>query len=318
MNVSDTPRVSVVVPVYNVERYIGKCARSVFAQSYGNIEAVFVDDASPDGSMAKLAEVATEFPDARYRVITHKANKGLSGARNSGVAATTGAYILHLDADDWLPTNAVNLLVNKAESAGADIVIGGYTAVFTHKHKDFKPNHLPKDDLVQAILYNQIPGSMWAKLIRSSLYRDYPDVGSVEGINHAEDYATMPRLLYRAAKIAYLDEVIYYYNLTNQGSYVHNISRASMESHLRADQVLLDFFRGKLPQTTLDTMLIRTKTALLKSGNTELYREAARLYPNIPIDYSQLSLADKILLRCAGHGFDRLLAAAINLLLHNK
>lgn len=120
--------VSVIIPVYNVEKYLRKCLDSVVKQTYTNLEIICVNDGSPDNSAAILEEYAKS--DSRIKIINQE-NKGLSGARNTGIDAATGAYIVFVDSDDWIDKKTVAAAVSKAENA--DTVMWGYVREFADK-----------------------------------------------------------------------------------------------------------------------------------------------------------------------------------------
>ena len=105
-------KVSIIVPIYNVEKYLKKCVNSIINQTYKSLEIILVDDGSPDRSGALCDRLAEK--DSRIRVI-HKANGGVSTARNAGIEAATGEYICFVDSDDWLPENAVWDLLSLSE-----------------------------------------------------------------------------------------------------------------------------------------------------------------------------------------------------------
>ncbi|MBR6046024.1 MAG: glycosyltransferase [Ruminococcus sp.] len=111
--------VSIVIPVYNVEKYLRECVDSVLRQTYSDLEIILVDDGSPDGSGAICDEYAEK--DSRVTVI-HKENGGLSDARNAGMAAAHGEYIYFLDSDDYIVDDAIRLLVDRARTENADFV----------------------------------------------------------------------------------------------------------------------------------------------------------------------------------------------------
>ena len=121
-------KVSILVPFYKVEKYVGRCVESLFAQTYQNIEYVFVNDCTKDRSVEILQQTIDRFPERKSQVILiqHEHNKGLGGARHTAFAASRGRYIMHVDGDDLLPLDAVEKLVKAAEKSGADIVDGGF------------------------------------------------------------------------------------------------------------------------------------------------------------------------------------------------
>lgn len=120
-------KVSIIIPVYSVEKFLPKCLDSVVGQTYNNLEIICVDDGTPDRSAAVISSYAKK--DDRIRLISQK-NQGLSGARNTGIKFATGKYIVFLDGDDWIDLNTIEDAVKKSEEIGADIVMWGYVREF--------------------------------------------------------------------------------------------------------------------------------------------------------------------------------------------
>ena len=116
--------VSIIVPIYNVEKYIERCIRSLFEQTMDDVEYIFVDDCTPDQSMAILRHLMEEyeFRNLNIKIISHEHNKGLPSARNTGLAAATGDYIFHCDSDDWMEKDAMEKMYQAAQANQADIV----------------------------------------------------------------------------------------------------------------------------------------------------------------------------------------------------
>lgn len=123
----NSPIVSIIVPIYNVEKYLKRCLDSVISQSYSDWELICVNDASPDACAAILAEY--EAKDARIRTITHAENKGLSGARNSGLAQAQGKWVLFIDSDDYIHPQLLEHTLNLAKNENADLVSFDYERV---------------------------------------------------------------------------------------------------------------------------------------------------------------------------------------------
>lgn len=117
---NDTPLVSVIVPVYNVEQYIDDCLNSIRQQSYSNLEIIIVEDCSTDNSNAAIK---THLEDKRVKVIHHEVNSGLSAARNTGIDAATGEFIMFVDSDDLIDSNLVQLCVQSAVESKAEVVL---------------------------------------------------------------------------------------------------------------------------------------------------------------------------------------------------
>lgn len=220
---SHNPLVSILIPVYNVEQYIERCARSAFEQTYENLEYVFVDDGSPDNSITILEKVIEDYPEREKntRIITHPTNKGLRAARNTAVDACKGTFVYHVDSDDWLEHNAIELLVNKQLETDADIVTGRTCLddAFHLKYKDYLSGgwNMDKDTLLVNVLKRKVTAVLWLRLIRRSLYIDN-NIRSIEGENGAEDYEVFPRLIYYSKKVAGIDSFTYHYNWNNENS----------------------------------------------------------------------------------------------------
>ncbi|MBQ8782302.1 MAG: glycosyltransferase family 2 protein [Clostridia bacterium] len=119
--------VSIVLPIYNVEKYLPKCIESVLGQTYKNIEIICVNDGSPDGSEKIVSDYMKK--DSRITLINQK-NQGLSGARNTGIENANGEYIIFLDSDDWLDTETVEAAVNEAQKEDAQLVMWSYVREF--------------------------------------------------------------------------------------------------------------------------------------------------------------------------------------------
>ena len=118
------PKVSAIVTIYNRESYLEQCARSLFSQTLGEIEYIFVDDASTDRSVEVLRRVVQEYPhrEAAIKIIELGQNGGVSNARRTGMSYVTGDYVIHTDSDDWIDPDMFEQLYQTAMNTGADIV----------------------------------------------------------------------------------------------------------------------------------------------------------------------------------------------------
>jgi len=197
-------KVSVIVPVYRVEKYLLKCIDSILAQTFRDFELLLVDDGSPDrcGEFCDAYALA----DNRVRVI-HKENGGLSSARNAGIDAASGAYILFVDSDDYLPPNHVGVLYDLLIKYDADIAAGSVQYVpgpnICHSETLFT-----RSQCIEAILYrNGITDCACSKLYKASLFQD---TLFTEGIL-SEDFDLFYRLFSKADSVAVTDQTTYFY-----------------------------------------------------------------------------------------------------------
>lgn len=143
--------ISIIVPVYNVEKYLPQCVDSLLQQTYPNVEIVLVDDGSPDQSGRICDEYAAK--DQRVKVI-HQKNQGVSAARNNGMAAASGEWITFVDADDWFDTDACQHLINEAQKQdGCDVVIFSFV-------KNYEEGEYPNKPLYPADCVMQTPAEL--------------------------------------------------------------------------------------------------------------------------------------------------------------
>ncbi len=236
-------KISVLVPIYGVAQYIEACAVSLFEQTYDDLEYVFVDDCSPDASVSILEEVAKRYPQrqTQMRIIRHERNRGLGAARATALAAATGNFVMVVDSDDVVPTNAVSTLYSRQQETGADMVDGAFCLLRpSGTSAPQQPYHGDKEQMLRLmLLQNTVSHQLWGRLVRRSVYTDN-DINSIEGINLAEDYAVMPRLLFCASR-AYTDEVVYYYRINEQSTFADNLTRRHILSFLKANAAVCRF-----------------------------------------------------------------------------
>lgn len=248
----NNPLVSILVPVYNVEEYIERCARSVFGQTYDNLEFLFVDDCCTDDSINILERVIKDYPhlQQRIRVLHHEKNRGLSAARNTLMYNSTGEFVYHVDSDDWLEPIAVEKLVEKQVETSADIVVGKWD-VYLPNGEIFK-NEITGCELeplkyIEASLSMKVSCTMWNRLIRHSLYVD----------NHIrwgesmwrEDYSTLLKVYYFAKSTSYVDNVLYHYDLRRNTS-IRNLEKKNVTLYSQAfcyESDIISFFSNKEP-----------------------------------------------------------------------
>lgn len=280
-------KVSILVPVYGVEKYIEKCARSLFEQSYENIEYVFVDDCSPDNSINVLNHVIDDYPQRKssIKIIRHKENMGLAAARNTGILNANGDYIFNMDSDDYLELNAIEILQDAAKETNADIVTCDYKKVYPNRWTILKSGiSEDKTRYIRNLLTRRTSFNLSGKLIRKALITKN-DIHAISGVNQAEDYITYPRLAYYAEKITYVNKPLYNYIQYNATSYIHNVSDDGREQIIRASKYLINFFTKtdiikKDPQLIPD-MVFYNKWTLFIVSPYRKYPEINNAFDNI-------------------------------------
>lgn len=218
--------VSVVIPVYGVEKYIGRCARSLFSQTLKEgVEFIFVDDATPDRSMTIVREVLDDFPDRRgqVRIITHSENRGLPQARNTGLAEARGEFIYHCDSDDYVEPDLLESMYGAAKERNADFVwCDWYLTLAARERRMSEPAPDSPEHAVRLMLGGAMKFNVWNKLVRRSIYSDNnltfpPDDGMGEDM-------TMMLLCSRATRTAHVGRPLYHYVKTNAAAFSNTYS----------------------------------------------------------------------------------------------
>jgi glycosyltransferase involved in cell wall biosynthesis len=228
----NNPSISVVVAVYQAEKYIKRCLDSIRAQTFTDFEVLLVDDGSLDSSGMICDEYAAR--DSRFRVI-HKQNEGVSCARQTGLNTAKGKYIIYADPDDWVEPNWLQKMYEKIEKENADIVICDFERIYKDKkvHYVQKPRSLDNDDIIADLLEDKIWGSCWNKLVKRDIFKQY-NVSFNPRMTIWEDLYVTCLLVADGAKVIYLPEILYHYDsIVNKNSIIrflrlHNVIQSYM------------------------------------------------------------------------------------------
>ena len=232
--------VTIVVPVYNVERYLDCCLNSIRAQTHAHLEIIVVEDCSTDDSLAQLQP---HLADSRVRLIQHQRNSGLSAARNTGIEAATGDYILFVDSDDAIARTLVETCVAKAEASAADVVVFDFAPF---QDGDALPNlgGSPKDTSacpLNRVEYLKLPHFAWLKFIRAELLRD-PRLSFPVG-DYYEDWPFHWELGFSAASISQLQGTWYGYR--QRGTSITASLGAKLLDQFKVQQAVLETVRTR-------------------------------------------------------------------------
>lgn len=271
------PKVSILIPVYKAEKYIERCLQTVLSQTYKNLEIIIVDDASPDSSMAiaeKLIQQAANTFD--IKILHNKKNQGIATVRNMLLDHATGDYILFVDSDDYIETDAIESLVNIADETSCDIVRCGYFEVKGNNIRAI--NQRPwsnKTDLLKQHIkaWNSIE-AMWQLFIRRSLIENHR-IRFAEGVNASEDHLMMIKLYFYANSIVNLEKPVYYYRKDNMQSVTHVNPKAFHDSMYKGMDNAIKFLKDNgVYETYRDEVLTRTfltkQTFLLNKENRDI------------------------------------------------
>ncbi|MDR0920955.1 MAG: glycosyltransferase [Lactobacillales bacterium] len=240
------PKISIIVPVYNVEEYLGSCLDSIINQTYSNLEIIVVNDGSTDNSL----EIAKEYMkrDDRIKIIEKK-NGGLASARNAGLDEVTGDFIGFVDSDDWINEDMYKKLLTNALKENAELSIVSFYRDFGNgvRKTENIPNQYLVFDSADGFKYVNIHGYfgivVWDKLFKSNIFENIRfEVGEI-----GEDYPIIYHAIDKASKIVYDSEPLYYYRLR-----ANSISHSQFSLFpLKSIHKMLDLVKEKYSKVTI-------------------------------------------------------------------
>ena len=276
------PIVSVIVPVYGVEKFVEHCAVSLMEQTLDGVECIFVDGCTLDNSVDIIRDVISRYPDRDARIVSHSENRGLPSARNTGLGLATGKYVFHCDGDDWIEPNMLEKMYAVAENANADIVYCDFYLTY-EKNERYMSNPCleSREELLrQGFLSGAMKYNVWNKLVRRSLYTDnailFPD-----GHSMGEDM-TMIRLTACAERVKYLPEALYHYVQTNSSAFSKTQSLKQLDDIQYNVDATVSFLREKYGDNIEDDIRnfkLSIKFPFLITDNREQYRLWEEWYP---------------------------------------
>lgn len=257
-----SPLITVVVPVYNVENYLAECVQSLLCQTYTHYEIILVDDGSTDGCPALCDRYAAQ--NDRVRVI-HQPNKGLSGARNTGIRAAQGELLAFVDSDDTVSERMLETLWRLMQTCEADIASATYQDIKQTPPQIYTAEegllHLLKED-------TGMTTSACFKLYRASVFDGilFPE-GQI-----FEDYATIPLVYAQAKRIVHTEEKLYFYRRDNDNSIMHSQVKKQLAYYDVSDGIE-QCMAARYPQLVKHVHIRRTRFSIA------FYRQAAQSVP---------------------------------------
>lgn len=232
-------KISIVIPVYNVRPYLNTCLQSVLKQSYKNIEIILVNDGSTDGS--DLICETYRAKDSRIIYVSQE-NRGLSGARNTGMKYASGDYVLFLDSDDFIALNTIEVAVDEIKENHADIVAVGFTqfsdecCVANKEVESYAFQQSTRSAFYKQLITNHACG----KIIKKELIND---ITFPEGRNY-EDIATTHKFFYRASSVSYTNSGFYFYR-TRPGAITSVIRKKDIDDMILSYRDVVTFYGGE-------------------------------------------------------------------------
>src|SRR5574344_851644 len=249
------PKVSIIIPIYNVEQYIERCARSLFEQTEEDLEFIFVNDGTPDNSMQILNDVIRDYPSRKnqIKIFANEKNLGLPLTRQRGLKEATGEYIIHCDSDDWVDKNMYKVLYEKAKEENLDIVwCDFYRSKKINNDYFIQNKRINKIDIFKDILNSKKMATMWNHLVRRSIIHNYSYV--IPDSNFLEDMVLIIQYMYYSNKIGYVNAPLYYY-YNNINSISSDGSKEKEIYQLIDHETNLNIIFSFLKQKKLDVLL---------------------------------------------------------------
>ena len=235
-------KVSIIIHIYGVEKYLEECLDSVINQTYSNLEIILIDDESPDQCPVICDEYALK--DNRIKVI-HKKNGGAGSARNAGLKICTGEYICFVDSDDYVYPNYVEKLVSEAVRQKAEIIVSNFDYLYQNKKKTekelMKTNEFSSAEYLEEFLINWHCSLIWNKIFKKDILKS---LFFVEGRRIDDEFFTYQAVI-KAKKIVQIEDCLYVYRMRK--SSVMNSSVSRYEKMLE-DQV--DYFTERYDKVT--------------------------------------------------------------------
>ena len=291
------PSISIITPVYKAESYLRDSIESILAQTFTNFELILVNDGSPDNSGAICDEYAKK--DPRVKVV-HKANGGVSSARQCGIDNAIGEYTIHADPDDNVDPTMLQELYDKAIAESADIVICDY---YSHKkgkkrYNAQEPQSVTAKELLKQYLRQELHGALWNKLIKRELYTKH-NITFPKEMTRWEDLFVVCSILNSSnAKVAYLAKAFYHYNQS-----INNNSLARKKDHkgLQSQILFVEYFQETLPLEEYSEEIYKIKAATKELAyNSKIMppQEVLELYSEINEKYISSANPENITQLC--------------------
>jgi len=233
------PKISVIIPFYNVEKYLDRCLDSVRKQSLIDIEIICIDDCSPDNSYKIAKRHANE--DSRIKIIRHKKNLGLGGARNTAIREATAEYIASVDSDDYVLPNMLEKLWEETENGKFDGVCCGFNKV--DKYGKILSSHcFPSQSITNKNnsidIFSTVNPAFWNKLWRRSLFIEN-NIFFPEHL-YFEDMPTTPCILANSHFVKIIDDILYNYSI-RESSITSSFSSKHILDYFKGFELLVDF-----------------------------------------------------------------------------
>lgn len=254
--------ISVITPIYNVKPFVTKCVESLMAQTFDDVEYIFVDDASTDGSIPILESIVAQHPEKKVRMLHHEVNKGLPSARKTGYEAATGEYIFNCDGDDWVEPTLLEKMYAAISKDDSDYAYCDFFLTYEHteRYMSCPTYNTAEDALRKGYLAGAMKYNVWNKLIRRSLY---------EGVKFPVDHRKggedmiMFYVLSRAKSVVHIPEALYHYVKYNENAISEKFSEQRLiDIRYNADYAISSVLKNCTEDLTTDIAFFKLNVKL--------------------------------------------------------
>lgn len=270
-------KISVIIPVFGIEKYIARCAETLFLQTFkDDVEYIFVDDCSKDKSIDILKDIIAKYPEraCQTKVLHHEKNMGLPSARNTGLVHATGEYIIHIDGDDFVEPKMLEDMYHEAVKNDADIVWSDIYLTYEDNERYLsQPNYSTPVEALYGIMRGEMKYNVWNKLVRRELY-SANDIKFPSGLGMGEDM-TMIKLFCNAKTSAYVSNAYYHYVKINTQAFSQTYSATHLKELLQNVADLSDYLEKRLGENYTELISyfkLEVKFPFLISDKKEKYK----------------------------------------------
>lgn len=287
MNKNFNPSVSVIIPAYNAGDMLHIALDSLMKQSYKRLEIILINDCSTDNTRSVIEDFVPGFKERGIvtKLISHRQNRGIAAARNTGLEYAEGEYIYYVDADDWIEPDAIELLVREAVSKDADIVGCSWFLSFERNERKMKQaSFADPAEAIKNMLNGTMRWNLWLFMVRRSLY-EKDQTRFISGMDMGEDLRVIIILFIRASRVSYLDKALYHYGQSNDQS----LTKIYSDAHIRevtanvkeVEQCLSESRFAPHLRDSLCFLKLNIKLPLLISDRDEQYRAWLAWFPEV-------------------------------------
>ena len=319
-------KLSIIIPIYGVDRFIERCACSLFEQSFDQIEYIFVNDCTKDNSISILQDVIRRYPSREKDVviINHEVNRGLATARTTGLDNAHGEYIQHCDSDDWIEPDMCLEMYNKAVSCNADIVACNMWVDRVSSKQEYCYPYLEEDvnTLRNMYLLNNIYSSLCNKIVRKDVYINN-NIRPLPNIFMWEDFSVSFRLRYHSRKTVIIPKSFYHY-MINNGDSINHYTDSKIQQQIECASFFESYITKNIEggaeefRLAINYVKFMSKLNYLTNQSIRDFEKWISIYPESNLDimkYVRIPLSRRIVFLIGLHGFPSLASSIYDLAL---